>query len=169
MNSCPLLALRCAACSPGGIERRCICGFCACDRGIVGVPSASSNGVASLHDEDAVGRLSKPLVWASGWHSRPLVVRHLLRLASPLVLVAVVQALMQAQIPRAAALKLIRLLLLNTTVAILIGLAVANVLQPGKRQPALKRTSRAAAELKTEPVQQLIDNVPQEPAWSIHR
>ena len=62
-----------------------------------------------------------------------LLLRLLGALAAPLVLVAVVQALMQAQIPKGSGVKLVSLLLLNTTVAILIGLAVANVLQPGKR------------------------------------
>src|SRR5205807_8080108 len=80
----------------------------------------------------------QPLVWAE-WLKIPsrLIVRHLLTaLAAPLVLIAVVQALMQAQIPKGNGVKLIGLLLLNTTVAILIGLTVANVLQPGKRAAA---------------------------------
>jgi Na+/H+-dicarboxylate symporter len=90
-----------------------------------------------------------------------LLLRLLGALAAPLVLVAVVQALMQAQIPKGSGVKLISLLLLNTTVAILIGLAVANVLQPGKRT-SLGQTEKPAAgqELKTDPLQQLMDNVP---------
>jgi DAACS family dicarboxylate/amino acid:cation (Na+ or H+) symporter len=61
-----------------------------------------------------------------------LVLQLLTALAAPLVMVAVVQALMQAQIPRGSALKLISLLVLNTMVAIAIGLTVATVIQPGK-------------------------------------
>src|SRR6187431_906038 len=72
--------------------------------------------------------------WAA-WLAVPsrIIVRHLLTaLAAPLVLVAVVQALMQAQIPKGNGVKLICLLFLNTTVAIFIGLAVANTIKPGK-------------------------------------
>jgi Na+/H+-dicarboxylate symporter len=82
-----------------------------------------------------------------------LVLRLLGALAAPLVLMAVVQALMQAQIPRGSAVRLISLLLLNTLVAILIGLAVANVLQPG-RGADLGHAPQAgqAAELKVDPL-----------------
>lgn len=61
-----------------------------------------------------------------------LVLRILGALAPPLILLAVVQALMRAELPKGSALRLGSLLLLNTTVAILIGLLVANVLQPGR-------------------------------------
>src|SRR5262249_56759097 len=78
-----------------------------------------------------------------------------------LVLIAVVQALMQAKVPKGNAVKLLSLLLLNTTVAILIGLTVANVLQPGKRVAAGAEQGEApAGALKTDPVQQILDNVP---------
>src|SRR5262245_51678364 len=89
-------------------------------------------------------RYLQPLAWAE-WLKLPsrLIVRHLLTaLAAPLVRVAVVQALMQAQIPKGSAVKLIGLLLLNTTVAILIGLTVANTLKPG---------ARAAIQAKVQP------------------
>src|SRR5947208_2744271 len=90
-----------------------------------------------------------------------LLLRLLGALAAPLVLVAVVQALMQAQIPKGSGVKLVSLLLFNTTVAILIGLAVANVLQPGKRTSLGAGEKPAAGqELKTDPLQQLMDNVP---------
>jgi DAACS family dicarboxylate/amino acid:cation (Na+ or H+) symporter len=90
-----------------------------------------------------------------------LLLRLLGALAAPLVLVAVVHALMQAQIPRGSALKLISLLLLNTVMAILIGLTVANVIQPGKRT-SLQAPGKSAAEtaLKADPLQQILDNVP---------
>ena len=61
-----------------------------------------------------------------------LVLRLLGALAAPLILVAVIQALMHAELPKGSALRLISLLVLNTLVAICIGLLVANVLQPGK-------------------------------------
>lgn len=105
----------------------------------------------------------RPLEWAE-WLRVPsrLIVRHLLTaLAAPLVLIAVVQALMQAQIPKGNGVKLICLLFLNTTVAILIGLTVANVLQPGKRSAlATNENPAEVKELKTDPIQQFLDNVP---------
>ncbi len=61
-----------------------------------------------------------------------LVLRLLGALAAPLILLAVIQALMQAEIPRGSGFKLVRLLVLNTLVAIGIGLLVANILQPGR-------------------------------------
>jgi DAACS family dicarboxylate/amino acid:cation (Na+ or H+) symporter len=88
-----------------------------------------------------------------------MVLRLLGALAAPLVLVAVVQALMQAQIPKGSGLRLMSLLLLNTTVAIIIGLAVANALQPG-RWTTIAAPEVPAQELQTDPVQQILDNVP---------
>ena len=53
-------------------------------------------------------------------------------LAPPLILAAVVHVLMTSEITGATAARLVSLLLLNTMVAIIIGLAVANIMQPGK-------------------------------------
>jgi Na+/H+-dicarboxylate symporter len=89
-----------------------------------------------------------------------LVLQLLTALAAPLVFVAVVQALMQAQIPRGSALKLISLLLLNTLVAILIGLAVANVIQPGKWTSLQATGEQELAALRADPLAQFLDNVP---------
>jgi Na+/H+-dicarboxylate symporter len=123
--------------------------------------------VAQIVDETTQNQLGllrffHPLQWAAGLAipSR-LVLRLLGALAAPLVLVAVVQALMQAQIPKGSGIRLISLLLLNTTVAILIGLTVANTLQPGKHT-SLGAGEKAAdvKELKTDPIQQFLDNVP---------
>jgi Na+/H+-dicarboxylate symporter len=61
-----------------------------------------------------------------------LILRLLGALAPALILVAVIHALMTAQLEGGMATRLIRLLLLNTLVAIIIGLAVANVVQPGR-------------------------------------
>src|SRR5262245_52363444 len=104
----------------------------------------------------------KPLAWAAALAipSR-LVLRLLGALAAPLVLVAVVQALMQAQIPKGSGVKLISLLLLNTTVAVLIGLTVANTLRPGKHTSlGAGEQPTDVKELKTDPIQQFLDNVP---------
>ena len=72
------------------------------------------------------------------------ILRMLSMLAPPLVLVAVIQALVKTEIPAGVARRLGGLLLLNTVVAILIGLFVANVLRPGAganlEKPAAKAT-----------------------------
>ncbi|MBD2606071.1 dicarboxylate/amino acid:cation symporter [Scytonema hofmannii FACHB-248] len=60
-----------------------------------------------------------------------LVLKALRALATPLILVAVLHTFMTTEIPGTAGRKLAVLLLTNTTVAILIGLLVANVLRPG--------------------------------------
>jgi Na+/H+-dicarboxylate symporter len=60
-----------------------------------------------------------------------LVLKALRALAPPLILVAVLHTFMTANIPGTAGRRLAVLLFTNTTVAILIGLLVANVLHPG--------------------------------------
>ncbi len=89
-----------------------------------------------------------------------LVLRVLGALAPALVLVAVVRALMHAELGGRNGWRLVKLLLLNTVVAILIGLTVANVLQPGGwtalGQPAeVTKTATAA-----NPLTQFLDNIP---------
>ena len=79
------------------------------------------------------------------------ILRMLSMLAPPLVLVAVIQALVKTEIPAGVARRLGGLLLLNTVVAILIGLFVANVLRPGaganleKPAPKAKLASKESA------------------------
>lgn len=89
-----------------------------------------------------------------------LVLRLLGALAPPLILVAVVQALMQAELPRGSGTRLVRLLVLNTLVAIAIGLLVANTLQPGRwsQLDAPRQTKAAVTELN--PLEQFLENVP---------
>ena len=89
-----------------------------------------------------------------------LVLRLLGAIASPLVLVAIVRALLNAKLPRGTAPRLAFLLVLNTTVAILIGLAVANLLQPGKWAQVTPAASTAAAKALPGPLEQFLDNVP---------
>ncbi len=77
-----------------------------------------------------------------------LVLRMLGALAPPLILLAIMHALLHANIPGSVAFRLVRLLLLNTLVAIGIGLVVANVVQPGrwtKLEPTPKPESHGAA------------------------
>jgi DAACS family dicarboxylate/amino acid:cation (Na+ or H+) symporter len=88
-----------------------------------------------------------------------LVLRLLGALAPALILLAIVQALMKAQLERGTAPRLIRLLLLNTLVAICVGLLVANVIQPGHREHLPKPASEANIP-KADVFQQILDNVP---------
>lgn len=60
-----------------------------------------------------------------------LILRLLGALAPPLILAAIVHTLMTAELGGRDSLKLASLLILNTLVAILIGLCVANIIQPG--------------------------------------
>ncbi|WP_016949324.1 dicarboxylate/amino acid:cation symporter [Anabaena sp. PCC 7108] len=60
-----------------------------------------------------------------------LILKALRALATPLILVAVLHTFMTTNIPGTAGRKLAVLLLTNTTVAIVIGLLVANILRPG--------------------------------------
>ena len=90
-------------------------------------------------------------------------------LAPPLILVAVVHVLMTSKIDRGSVLKLASLLLLNTLVAILIGLTVANTLRPGDWSKDRAADSQSVTEAKSidgeasagpDPLAQLIGNVP---------
>lgn len=69
-----------------------------------------------------------------------LILRLLGALAPPLILVAIVHALMTADFRGGSAGRLARLLLLNTVVAIVVGLAVANLIQPGKQTLSSRRS-----------------------------
>jgi DAACS family dicarboxylate/amino acid:cation (Na+ or H+) symporter len=87
-----------------------------------------------------------------------LVLRVLGALAPVLILVAVVQAIMTAEIRGPVALRIAGLLVVNTTIAILIGLLVANVVRPGAGA-TLPRPAHAPP-VATHLVAQLLDNVP---------
>ncbi|WP_363345622.1 dicarboxylate/amino acid:cation symporter [Methylocystis echinoides] len=90
-----------------------------------------------------------------------LVLRILGALAPPLILFAIVQALMSAPLGGRQSLRLVALLLTNTLVAICIGLGVANLLRPGewvKVGPPPELSKAAAA--TTDPLAQFLDSVP---------
>ena len=89
-----------------------------------------------------------------------LVLRLLGALAPPLILLAVVQALMHANIPRRDGLRLVFLLVLNTLVAICVGLLVANVFRPGKFTVLPPPPAEKADAKKLDPIGQFLDNVP---------
>ena len=104
----------------------------------------------------------RPLLVAAEGLAIPsqLVLRLLGALAAPLILLAVIQAIMHAQFPRGSGLKLVSLLLLNTLVAILIGLFVANVVRPGKwtDRQQIKLTEKEDKNVSL--LDQVLENVP---------
>jgi Na+/H+-dicarboxylate symporter len=73
-----------------------------------------------------------------------LILRMLTALATPLILVAVVHALAHARIEGRVGLRLLGLLLVNTLVAIAVGLLVANLLQPGRWGGTLSGAAESA-------------------------
>jgi DAACS family dicarboxylate/amino acid:cation (Na+ or H+) symporter len=101
----------------------------------------------------ALGPEAKPLEWPAR-----IVLRVLGALAPVLILVAVVQAIMKAEVQGRTALRMAGLLLMNTVMAILVGLGVANVLRPG--HGAHLERPKAAPVLHGDVLTQLIDNVP---------
>lgn len=93
-----------------------------------------------------------------------LILRLLGALAPPLILIAVVQALLTTDIRGRQAGRLAGLLLLNTIVAICIGLLVANVVQPGRLAhippPQAAPTQAKAADAPKDPLTQFLDSIP---------
>ncbi len=90
-----------------------------------------------------------------------LVLKALRALATPLILLAVLHTFMTATIPGQAGRRLFLLLLTNTTVAILIGLAVANVLRPGSWERLSAPTNLEKLERRLDPWGLLQDAVPE--------
>ncbi|MGI8905752.1 MAG: dicarboxylate/amino acid:cation symporter [Candidatus Sumerlaeaceae bacterium] len=89
-----------------------------------------------------------------------LVLRLLGALAPPLILVAVIRAMLTAHIPGRVAGRMAYLLMLNTVVAILIGLAIANIVKPGRwahKEQFHEETSKKAA---SGVWAMLMDNIP---------
>ncbi|HYP88664.1 MAG TPA: dicarboxylate/amino acid:cation symporter [Polyangiaceae bacterium] len=100
-----------------------------------------------------LGPVTKPLDLIA-----QLVLRVLGALAPVLILVAVVHAIMTAEIRGRLALRIGGLLVVNTTIAILIGLLVANLVRPGLGA-SLPRPAHAPP-VGGNLVAQLLDNVP---------
>ena len=80
--------------------------------------------------------------------------------APPLILVAVMKALITANVRGRLAGKMFFLLALNTIVAILIGLLVANVLQPGSHGGTAGKTPGEEYHVGGDIVAQLLANIP---------
>jgi Na+/H+-dicarboxylate symporter len=100
-----------------------------------------------------LGPAAQPLDWPA-----KLILRLLGALAPVLILMAVVRAIMTADIRGRLALRMLGLLLLNTLTAIVIGLLVANVLQPGVGANLSHPTS--VLQVKGDVITQLLDNIP---------
>jgi DAACS family dicarboxylate/amino acid:cation (Na+ or H+) symporter len=101
-----------------------------------------------------MGPDASPLQAAGG-----LLLRVLGALAAPLILLAVVQAILTTDVKGRTGLKLFYLLITNTLAAIAIGLFVANMLQPGAGAD-LTPPQNAAERDDRNIVEQLLDNVP---------
>jgi DAACS family dicarboxylate/amino acid:cation (Na+ or H+) symporter len=89
-----------------------------------------------------------------------LILRLLSAIAPPLILLAILRALVIAELPQGTAPRLAGLLLLNSLVAILIGLTVANLMQPGTWHEVGPTPAASAAKSTPGPVEQFLDNVP---------
>ncbi|QDU86799.1 Proton glutamate symport protein [Pirellulimonas nuda] len=81
-------------------------------------------------------------------------------LAPPLILVAVTHVLMTSEIKGRTAARLGGLLLLNTTVAIVIGLSVANLMRPGEGANLAGPAAEGAEQEGPDPFALLVANVP---------
>lgn len=104
-----------------------------------------------------VGVLMGPSARILEWPAR-LVLRVLGAVAPPLILVAVVHALVQAELPRRMGLRLGWLLITNTLIAIGIGLTVANLIRPGDHAELVSGTPPAKP--GQDVALSLLDNVP---------
>ncbi len=89
-----------------------------------------------------------------------LILRLLGALAPPLILIAVIHALMTAELRGRVAGRMAGLLVLNTVVAIGIGLLVANVVRPGRWAHLKPPPQKSAAAPVKSPLTQFLDNVP---------
>ncbi len=89
-----------------------------------------------------------------------LVLKALRALATPLIFLAILHAFLTTEIPGKSGRRLVFLLLTNTTVAILIGLFVANVLQPGRWGHFDAPQDKAAVSKAFDPWSLITDSVP---------
>lgn len=88
-----------------------------------------------------------------------VVLRLLGALATPLIFIAVLQAILKAKVSGKTGARLVGLLLFNTVIAILVGLAVANTLQPGYHAH-ITVTAKPLTQKPFDPVEDLLDKVP---------
>jgi Na+/H+-dicarboxylate symporter len=90
-----------------------------------------------------------------------MILKALRTLATPLIFLAVIHTFLTAEIPSRSGRKLSLLLITNTLVAIVIGLAVANILQPGRGGQLSVASSTTKTAVKTlDPWALLADIIP---------
>jgi Na+/H+-dicarboxylate symporter len=89
-----------------------------------------------------------------------LILRLLSAIAPPLILLAILRALVTAELPQGTGPRLAGLLLLNSLVAIMIGLAVANTMRPGEWHSVGPTPAVSAVKTAPGPIEQFLDNVP---------
>jgi DAACS family dicarboxylate/amino acid:cation (Na+ or H+) symporter len=89
-----------------------------------------------------------------------LILRLLAAIAPPLILLAILRALVTAELPRGTGSRLAGLLVLNSLVAIMIGLAVANTMRPGEWHSVGPTPAAPAGKAAPGPLEQFLDNVP---------
>jgi DAACS family dicarboxylate/amino acid:cation (Na+ or H+) symporter len=103
----------------------------------------------------ALGESAAPLAQPA-----KLILRLLTAIAPPLILLAIIRALTNAELPHGTGRRLAGLLLLNTLVAIFIGLAVANLLRPGEWHDLTPTPPGITPRTSVGPIEQFLDNVP---------
>ncbi len=89
-----------------------------------------------------------------------LVLRLLGALAPALILVAIIHALMTADLRGNTTVRMFGLLILNTLMAIFIGLLVANVIQPGRGSQVTPPSPESKSDAPKDILAQFLDNVP---------
>jgi Na+/H+-dicarboxylate symporter len=105
-----------------------------------------------------IAGLLLPSAWAASFDIPARIILRLLgAIAPPLILVAVSRALIGASVQGRLAGKMFLLLVINTVVAILIGLFVANAIRPGRHASL---PPGEAPNISGSPLTQLLDNIP---------
>jgi Na+/H+-dicarboxylate symporter len=118
---------------------------------VVAVSLGTALGLLNPRPDDLITHFAIPCT---------LVLKALRMLATPLILLAVLQAFMTTQIPGRSGRRLAGLLLTNTVVAIGIGLIVANLLRPGSWAPLGLPGSTAPSTKTLDPWGLLQDSIP---------
>lgn len=88
-----------------------------------------------------------------------VVLRLLGALATPLIFIAVVQALYKTNVSGKTGARLVALLMFNTVVAILVGLLIANLLQPG-HHASIAITAKSLTQKPFDPLEDLLGKIP---------
>lgn len=89
-----------------------------------------------------------------------LILRLLTAIAPPLILLAIIQALVHAQLREGQATRLAKALIINTLVAICIGLFVANLIKPGALSQFTTNSQKEITSIYQGPITQFLDNIP---------